>query len=45
MFQQLLNQGIPGFDSSNWYAFVASSKTPEPILDKWNQEIVKGIKR
>jgi tripartite-type tricarboxylate transporter receptor subunit TctC len=26
--------GIPGFDSHNWYAFVASAKTPESILEQ-----------
>ena len=40
----IAESGYPGFDSSNWYAFVASSKTPEPILEKWNQELVKVLK-
>jgi tripartite-type tricarboxylate transporter receptor subunit TctC len=40
----IAESGYPGFDSSNWYAFVASAKTPEPILDRWNQEIVKVLK-
>ena len=35
--------GYPGFQALNWYAFVASSKTPAPILDRWNQEIVKVL--
>ncbi len=35
--------GYPGFDARNWYAFVASGKTPPAILDRWNQEIVKAI--
>ena len=35
--------GFPGFQALNWYAFVASSKTPAPILDRWNQEIVKVL--
>ena len=35
--------GFPGFQALNWYAFVASSKTPASILDRWNQEIVKVL--
>ena len=33
--------GYPGFEALNWYAFVAPGKTPAPLLDRWNQEIVK----
>jgi tripartite-type tricarboxylate transporter receptor subunit TctC len=40
----IAESGYPGFDSSNWYAFVASGKTPEPILERWNQELVKVLK-
>nr|WP_313300433.1 tripartite tricarboxylate transporter substrate binding protein [Diaphorobacter sp.] len=36
-------QGYPGFQALNWYGFVASSKTPAPILDRWNVEIVKVL--
>ncbi|MDM0116014.1 tripartite tricarboxylate transporter substrate binding protein [Variovorax sp. J22R133] len=35
--------GYPGFEALNWYAFVASGKTPAPILDRWNLEIVKVL--
>lgn len=35
--------GYPGFEALNWYAFVAAAKTPEPILESWNQEIVKAL--
>ena len=27
----------------NWQAFVAPGKTPEPILERWNQEIVNAL--
>jgi tripartite-type tricarboxylate transporter receptor subunit TctC len=40
----IAESGYSGFDSSNWYAFVASAKTPEIILERWNQEIVKVLK-
>jgi len=35
--------GYPGFEALNWYAFVAPGKTPGPILDRWNREIVKAL--
>ncbi|NYE22121.1 Bug family tripartite tricarboxylate transporter substrate binding protein [Pigmentiphaga litoralis] len=35
--------GYPGFEALNWYAFVAPSKTPAAMLDRWNQEIVKVL--
>ena len=35
--------GDPGFEALNWYAFVAPGKTPKPMLDRWNTEIVKVL--
>lgn len=35
---------LPGFRATNWYAFVAPGKTPAPILDRWNAELVKALK-
>jgi tripartite-type tricarboxylate transporter receptor subunit TctC len=35
--------GYPGFEALNWYAFVAPAKTPAPVLDRWNVEIVKVL--
>jgi tripartite-type tricarboxylate transporter receptor subunit TctC len=40
----IAESGFPGFDASNWYAFVAPGKTPAPILDRWNAELVKVLK-
>ena len=37
-------QGYPGFEATNWYAFVAPGKTPVEILDFWNRELVKALK-
>lgn len=36
-------EGYPGFEALNWYSFMAPGKTPEPILDRWNQEFVKVL--
>jgi tripartite-type tricarboxylate transporter receptor subunit TctC len=35
--------GLPGFEALNWYAFVASSRTPVPLLDRYNAELVKVL--
>ena len=35
--------GLPGFEALNWYAFVAPGKTPVPLLERWNREIVKVL--
>ncbi|GAB2455217.1 tripartite tricarboxylate transporter substrate binding protein [Comamonas humi] len=35
--------GYPGFEALNWYAFVAPGKTPAPLLERWNAEIVKVL--
>jgi tripartite-type tricarboxylate transporter receptor subunit TctC len=37
-------QGYPGFEATNWYAFVAPGKTPKAIIDFWNRELVKALK-
>lgn len=39
----MAESGLPGFEALNWYAFVAPGKTPAPLLDRWNQEIVKVL--
>ena len=33
--------GVPGYESHAWYGFVVPSKTPEPIVSRLNQEIVR----
>jgi len=37
-------QGFPGFDATNWYAFVVSSKVPKEIQQYWTRELVKALK-
>lgn len=39
----IAESGYPGFNATNWYAFVASGKTPKPLLDRWNTELVKVL--
>ncbi|HEX3171240.1 MAG TPA: tripartite tricarboxylate transporter substrate binding protein [Burkholderiales bacterium] len=33
--------GVPGFEVENWQGIVAPAKTPSPIIDKLNREMVK----
>lgn len=39
----IAESGYPGFNALNWYAFVAPGKTPVPILNRWNLELVKVL--
>ena len=39
----IAESGYPGFSATNWYAFVAPGKTPAPLLERWNQELVKAL--
>jgi tripartite-type tricarboxylate transporter receptor subunit TctC len=34
--------GFPGYEASLWYGIVAPAKTPGPIVESLNREIVKG---
>lgn len=33
--------GVPGFDVGVWFGFVAPARTPQPIVDQLNAEVVK----
>ncbi len=33
--------GYPGFEATNWYAYVLPGRTPSEIVDRWNRELVK----
>ena len=35
--------GAKGFVVTNWYGLVAPTKTPQPILDRLNREVVKVV--
>ena len=40
----IAESGYPGYNATNWYAFVAPAKVPAAVLDRWNTEIVKVLK-
>ena len=35
--------GYPGYEASNWYAYVAPAKTPREIVERLNREIVRAL--
>lgn len=35
--------GLPGFESSNWYGYMVTAKTPRPIVRTLNQAFVAAI--
>jgi tripartite-type tricarboxylate transporter receptor subunit TctC len=37
--------GVPGFNATLWVGFMAPASTPQPIVDKLNQEITKILAR
>ncbi len=37
-------QGYPGFETLNWYAYVVPAKTPKAVVDRLNQVLVKILK-
>jgi tripartite-type tricarboxylate transporter receptor subunit TctC len=37
------SQGLNGFEVGSWFGILAPAGTPEPILKKLNQEIVKAL--
>jgi tripartite-type tricarboxylate transporter receptor subunit TctC len=39
----IAESGFPGFSATNWYAFVAPGKTPVPVLERWNRELVRAM--
>lgn len=39
----LQEQGVKNFDTSIWFAFLAPAKTPKPIIESLNREIVRVL--
>jgi tripartite-type tricarboxylate transporter receptor subunit TctC len=37
----LAEAGVPGYESRTWYGFVVPAKTPQPIVSRLHQEIVR----
>jgi tripartite-type tricarboxylate transporter receptor subunit TctC len=39
----IAESGFPGFNATNWYAFVAPGKTPPAVIKRWNVELVNAL--
>ena len=39
----IAESGYPGYEATNWYAYVAPVKTPKEIIARLNQELVKVL--
>ena len=39
----IAEQGFPGYEATNWYAFVAPAKTPRAVVSRLNREIVRTL--
>ncbi|MCC2675052.1 MAG: hypothetical protein K0R58_1999 [Ramlibacter sp.] len=35
--------GLPGYEANNWYGFLAPARTPQPVIDRLNREMVKVL--
>ncbi len=40
----LAEAGVPGFESVQWYSLIAPAKTPRPIIERLNREVVAYLK-
>jgi tripartite-type tricarboxylate transporter receptor subunit TctC len=39
-----ISETVPGYDLFGWYSIVAPKGTPQPILEKVSNEVVKAVK-
>jgi tripartite-type tricarboxylate transporter receptor subunit TctC len=39
----IAESGYPGYEATNWYAYVAPAATPKEIIARWNLELVKVL--
>ena len=37
------DEGVPGFDVSSWYVFLAPARTPQPIIRKFHADTVAAL--
>lgn len=40
----IAESGFPGYEATNWYAYVLPAKTPKDIVARWNAELNKALR-
>jgi tripartite-type tricarboxylate transporter receptor subunit TctC len=40
----IAESGVPGYEVTTWYGVAAPAKTPRPIIDRLNSEILRALK-
>lgn len=40
----IAESGYPGYEATNWYAFVAPARTPQPVIDRLTTEIGRVLR-
>jgi len=40
----IAESGFPGYEATNWYAFVAPAKTPKDVVARLNRDLVKSLR-
>ena len=39
----IAESGYPGYEATNWYAYVAPARTPLELLERWHRELVAAL--
>jgi len=39
----IAESGYPGYEATNWYAYMLPAKTPREIVERWNLELRKAL--
>jgi tripartite-type tricarboxylate transporter receptor subunit TctC len=39
----IAESGYPGYEATNWYAYLAPAGTPKPVLDRLHRELVQAL--
>ncbi len=40
----IAESGYPGYEATNWYAYLAPAATPKPVLERLHRELVQALK-
>jgi tripartite-type tricarboxylate transporter receptor subunit TctC len=43
-YPTVAESGVPGYETTSWYAIVAPAATPKPVIARLNAELVKAVK-